>query len=64
MSTILDMQPRQSGGGGGKSSDDIVYELADSIMSRVMEKLELENARPDLFEVTKALKLSLYKLTV
>ena len=40
-----------SSGGGAKSNDEIVFELADSILGKVMEKLDLENAKADMFEV-------------
>ena len=33
------------------SNDDIVYELAGTIMEKVMEKLEIDDAKQDLFEV-------------
>ena len=52
VNTILDMQPRMGGGGGGKSSDDIVFELADSILEKLMDKLDIDEARQDLFEVS------------
>ena len=40
--TILDVQPRLSSGGTGKSNDEIVYELADSILEKLMDKLDIE----------------------
>ncbi len=43
-----------SSSGGGKSSDDIVFELADSILGKVMEKLDLENGKADMFEVCRS----------
>lgn len=49
--TIMDVQPRMSGGGGGKSSDDIVFELAKSILGKLMDKLDIDLIRPDLLEV-------------
>ena len=54
MTTILDMQPRTGGSAGGKSSDEIVYELAESILDKLMDKLDLEEARQDMFEVSGA----------
>ncbi|CAD5112359.1 DgyrCDS1592 [Dimorphilus gyrociliatus] len=48
--TILDVQPRLSSGGAGKSNDDIVYELAESILEKIIEKLDIENARADMLE--------------
>ena len=52
MNTILDMQPRMSGSSGGKSSDDIVYELAQSIMDRLPDKLDMDEAKQDMFDVS------------
>ena len=48
--TILDVQPRISSGGGGKSNDEIVYELADSILGKLMDKLDIELANQEMFE--------------
>ena len=45
------MQPRLSSGGGAKSSDEIVYELADSILGKLMDKLDIDNAKAEMFEV-------------
>ncbi|XP_064645339.1 dynein axonemal heavy chain 6-like [Lineus longissimus] len=50
INTILEVQPRMSSGGGGKSNDDIVYELAESIEAKLMDKLNIENAHEDMFE--------------
>ena len=52
VSTILDVQPRLASSGGGKTSDEIVYELAENILNRIPEKLDLEKASPELFEVS------------
>jgi len=51
--TILDMQPRQTGGGTGKSSDTIVYEMAAGILEKVIDKLDIDEAKADMFEVSK-----------
>lgn len=48
--TILEMQPRLSSGGGGKSNDDIVYEQAESVLGRLMDKLDIEEANSEMFE--------------
>ena len=48
IATILDVQPRVSSSGSGKSNDDVVYELADSILSKFPDKLDIEKA-PTLF---------------
>lgn len=50
--TILDMQPRVSGGGSGKSSDDIVFEMAARTLDQLLDKLDIEEAKPDMFEVS------------
>jgi hypothetical protein len=50
ITTILDVQPRVSSGGSGKSNDEIVYELSDSILSKIPEKLDIEKAPRALFE--------------
>ncbi len=46
----MDVQPRVSSGGTGKSNDEIVYELSDSILSKIPEKLDIEKAPRALFE--------------
>jgi len=50
--TILEMQPRQTGGGKGKSTDTIVYEMSAGILDRVIDKLDIDEARADMFEVS------------
>ena len=37
--TILDVQPRMSTSGSGKTSDEIVYELSESILSKLPDML-------------------------
>nr|XP_015200901.1 PREDICTED: dynein heavy chain 6, axonemal [Lepisosteus oculatus] len=49
INTILEVQPRSSAQGAGKSNDEIVQELADSILSKIPEKLEMEEASETLF---------------
>ena len=39
-----------SAGGGGKSNDEIAYELADSILSKLPDKLDIDTAPQALFE--------------
>ena len=51
MTTILDVQPRLSSGSGGKSNDEIVYELSESILEKVAEKLDIDNAKPEMFDL-------------
>ena len=50
ITTILDVQPRLASAGGGKSNDDIVYELAESVLQKLPEKLDPDKALPELFE--------------
>jgi len=44
------MQPRLSSAGGGKSNDEIVYELAESVLGKLMDKLDIEEANSEMFE--------------
>ncbi|XP_041356323.1 dynein heavy chain 6, axonemal-like isoform X2 [Gigantopelta aegis] len=50
VTTILEVQPRMSSGGTGKSNDDIVYELAESILGKLMDKLDIDQANQEMFE--------------
>ncbi|XP_060697694.1 dynein axonemal heavy chain 6 [Hemiscyllium ocellatum] len=47
--TVLEVQPNIMARGTGKSSDEVVHELADSILSKLPEKLDLEVAIESLF---------------
>ena len=49
--SVLEVQPRMSSGGSGKTSDEIVYELAESILGKLPDILDMENAQKDLFKV-------------
>lgn len=60
INTILEVQPRLTSSGGGKTSDEIVYELAESILLKVPEKLDIDKALPELFEVHNAHHLHTY----
>ena len=51
ISTILEVQPRMASTGGGKTNDEIVYDLAESILQKIPEKLDLDMALPEIFEV-------------
>ncbi len=53
--TVLEVQPRMASSGGGKTSDEIVYDLAENILNRIPEKLDIETASPELFEVSTGL---------
>jgi dynein heavy chain len=40
------------GSGGGKTSDEIVYELAENILGKLRDSLDMDSANKALFEVT------------
>ena len=39
-----------SSGGSGKSNDEIAFELADSILGKIIDKLDIEKAPQALFQ--------------
>ena len=45
------MQPRLSSSSGEKTSDEIVFELAGNILNKIPDKLDIDKALPELFEV-------------
>ncbi|XP_059155726.1 dynein axonemal heavy chain 6-like isoform X2 [Physella acuta] len=49
--TILDVQPRLSSGGTGKSNDEIADELAENIKGKLMDKLDIEQATAEMFQL-------------
>ena len=51
LATVVDMQPRAASVRGAKSSDDVLNELIESILSRLPPKLDPEQGKPDLFDV-------------
>ena len=52
VTTILEVQPRMSSGEGGKTSDEIVDELASSILEKMeIFKLDIDNAEPSMFKL-------------
>ena len=51
INTILDVQPRLASSGGGKTNDEIVYELAGNIFNKIPDKLDIDTALPEMFEV-------------
>ena len=55
--TVLEVQPRMSSGGTGKTSDEIVYELSDSILNKLPDLLDIEKAHKSLMEVSLKIKL-------
>jgi dynein heavy chain len=50
ITTILEVQPRLASSGGGKTNDEIVYDLADNILNRIPDILDLDKAEPSLFQ--------------
>ncbi|XP_061765226.1 dynein axonemal heavy chain 6 [Nerophis ophidion] len=50
INTILDVNPRSSAQLGGKSNDEIVCELADAILAKLPERLDMDEALEYLFE--------------
>ncbi|ERL87542.1 hypothetical protein D910_04933 [Dendroctonus ponderosae] len=48
--TIMECQPRSDGGGEGKSSDEIVYELADSVINAIIPQIQSEEVNIYLFK--------------
>lgn len=51
ITAVLEVQPRLASGGSGKTSDEIVYELAESILSKLPAALDMEKADKAMFEV-------------
>ena len=51
ITTVLEVQPRLASGGSGKTSDENVYELADSILSKLPVLLDMEKADKAIFDV-------------
>ncbi|XP_023141924.2 dynein axonemal heavy chain 6 isoform X2 [Amphiprion ocellaris] len=49
INTILDVNPRSSARHGAKSNDDIVCELAESILAKLPERLDMDEAVETLF---------------
>ena len=45
------MQPRLASSGGGKTNDEIVYDLAENILQRIPDGLDLDKAEESLFAV-------------
>ena len=51
-STILEVQPRMTSSDGGKTPDEIVEELAESILSKLScFKLDMDQADTKIFQV-------------
>ncbi|KAL0246239.1 hypothetical protein GEMRC1_007451 [Eukaryota sp. GEM-RC1] len=50
LSTVVSLQPRTGGAGTGKTSEEIVAELADQILSTIPEIIDLNEAHSSIFE--------------
>lgn len=64
MMTLLDIQPRESTGSTEKSSDDIVYELAETILGKLIETINADECLPSLLQVTKLSTYSLHNVKI
>ena len=60
ITAVLEVQPRLASGGSGKTSDEIVYELADSILSKLPLLLDMEKADKVMFEARIKSVISLF----
>ncbi|XP_050800280.1 dynein axonemal heavy chain 6 isoform X6 [Gopherus flavomarginatus] len=49
ITTILEIQPRSTAQGSGKSNDEIVQELASTILTKLSGKLDIDSASESLF---------------
>jgi hypothetical protein len=56
--TIMGIQPRESPGSAEQSNDDIVYELAETILGRLVETINADECLPSLLQVTNLLTRS------
>jgi dynein heavy chain len=53
LDTVISVQPRASVSGGGKSSDEIVFDLANDMLTRIPDKIDTSNSHPTAFSVDK-----------
>ena len=51
LETILEVQPKVGVGKEGKSDSEIAYELADTIMSRIDLKIDIDTCNVDHLKV-------------
>lgn len=50
ISTIVTVQPKRGSAGVGKTNDELAFDLADSILSKLPDKLDMETVRHEFFE--------------
>jgi len=49
---MLEVQPRLSSGGGGKTNDEIVQDLAENILEKlIIFKLDMDSAEQSMFKL-------------
>jgi hypothetical protein len=53
--TLMEVHPRESSGSTEKSSDDIVYELAETILGKLPESIDADKCLPSHLWVNKLL---------
>lgn len=51
MDTILEVQPNVEVGAEGKSSSDIAFELSETIMERIILKIDPDTCNPNHLKV-------------
>ncbi|XP_017780151.1 PREDICTED: dynein heavy chain 6, axonemal [Nicrophorus vespilloides] len=49
INTIMESQPRTSGGGEEISTDDVVYELAETVITTILPKIKMDDANAKMF---------------
>lgn len=62
--TLMEVHPRESSGSTEKSSDDIVYELAETILGKLPESIDADKCLPSLLWVNKLLAYFLHNINV
>lgn len=53
IATVMEVQPKESSESTEKSTDDIVYELAETILGRLSESIDTDECLPSLLWVNK-----------
>ena len=53
LGTLLEVQPRLSTDDSSLSNDEIAYELAEHILGRLGDKMDIDHADRSLFEVSR-----------
>jgi hypothetical protein len=58
----MEIQPRKAPGSTEKSSDDVVYELAETVLEKLIESINADECLPSLLQVTNLLTYSLHNI--